>query len=76
MFVLKFWCHVTFREAPFGFEPYMLQCQKSHFCVHPDNICDGIRDCVDGEDEALCSKTECPLVLVLAIQPIAHLLVQ
>ena len=37
----------------------LLQCSTSRVCVHPDNICDGIPDCINDDDEILCNSA-CP----------------
>ena len=41
----------------------MLSCSQSRICIHPKNLCDGVKDCLQGDDELLCnlSNTTCPL---------------
>ena len=40
----------------------MFSCYKSQTCIHVNDICDGLNDCILGDDEALCSlyDVKCP----------------
>ena len=41
--------------------PGLLRCREENICVHPDEICDGILQCLlTGDDEMFCEMTECP----------------
>ena len=43
----------------------MFKCVYGSHCLHPNKVCDGIKDCNDesslGEDESLCNISVCPL---------------
>ena len=39
----------------------MFRCHKSSVCLHPDHMCDGIKQCPEQDDELLCDLV-CPSV--------------
>ena len=41
--------------------PGLLHCRSDNVCVHPLEICDGVRHCLmSGDDEAICFNAVCP----------------
>ena len=39
----------------------LLRCRYDNICVHPSDICDGLRHCImSGDDERFCNITMCP----------------
>lgn len=34
-----------------------IKCKNHHYCVKIDQICDGIRHCLEGDDESLCGNS-------------------
>ena len=39
--------------------PNMYKCPDS-YCIHYKRICDGHKDCINGEDELTCENYYCP----------------
>ena len=44
-----------------GVCPGLFKCKYDNICVHPNNLCDGIKQCsILGDDELLCDPFICP----------------